>query len=165
MRSHILQNCGTNCDSIIRVVSTIASHLGDKFVGFTIDQHDTATIGFNPLKNQLHNPLQELIDIQRVTDRQGGAIHDLEVTSSPCQPGTSTRFKPGKKLTPFLLTHRSDNSRRGVAVPDDIHIVAGVGRLFVRRFGIDHQGATDLNPITTAKRLPINTDTVDKGAI
>ena len=45
--------------------------------GFLVDEHHHAAVGFDPLKDQIEYAGQELVNVKRVTDRQGGAVHHL----------------------------------------------------------------------------------------
>ena len=51
--------------------------LRSEFVGISINKHDAATIGLDPFEDQLHDALQQLVDIQCVAYGQRRSVHDL----------------------------------------------------------------------------------------
>jgi len=76
-----------------------------KFRG-RVHEHDATAIGLDPFENQLHDPLQKLIDVECVADGQGGAVHYLQVAACPGQPGVLRHF--GLRIensAAFLLAH------------------------------------------------------------
>ena len=78
-----------------------------------IHQHDAAAVGLDPLEDQLHDPLQELIDVERVADGQRRAVHDLQIAPRPGEPGVLRRVGAEvEDLAAFLLRERFDDPRR-----------------------------------------------------
>lgn len=65
----------------------IEPHLGGKLFGLFVEQHDAAAIGFDPFEDQLHDAIEQLVDIERMAYRQGRAIHDLQFATCPGEQG------------------------------------------------------------------------------
>ena len=69
-----------------------------------VHQHDAPPIGLDPLEDQFHDALQELVDVERVADGQGRAVHHLQIASRPGEPGVLRLFRAEfKKPAAFLL--------------------------------------------------------------
>ena len=70
-----------------------------------IDEHDAAAVGFDPLEDQLHDAVQQLIDVERVADGQRRAIHDLQIAARRASQGLSDpSTPPGKYAASFGLS-------------------------------------------------------------
>ena len=54
-----------------------------ELLGVRVDQHDAAAVGLDPLEDQLHDAVEQLVDVLRVADGQRRAIHDLQVAAGP----------------------------------------------------------------------------------
>src|SRR5690606_12340577 len=105
----------------------IAADHRRKLIRLAVEQHDAAAVRFDPLEDQLHDAVEELLDIERVAHGQRRAIHDLQVAAGPRQPGAFARRGRSEDLAPFLLRHRADDARaaavargaRSEMLPDD----------------------------------------------
>ena len=86
--------------------------------GGRVQQHDAAAVGLDPLEDQFHDPVQQLVDVQRVADGQGRAVHDLQVAAGPGQPRVLRQASPVEveDAAALLLrdaSGRSASRRRG----------------------------------------------------
>ena len=109
--------------------------LGPQLFRLLVHQHDAAPIRLDPLEDQFHDPIQQLVDVQRVADRQRRAIHDLEVAAGPGQPGTLQAVGADEDLAAFFLADRLDDARAAVGRirPDDVHVVRLTGSTMNRQ--------------------------------
>jgi len=78
-------------------------HRGRQLLGLAVDQHDATAIGFDPLEDQFQDALEQLVDVQGMTDGQRRAVHHLQVAAGAGQPGTGQRIVVRKDATAFLL--------------------------------------------------------------
>ena len=89
-----------------------AAHLRLQLLRLRVHEHDAAAVGLDPLEDQLHDPLQQLVDVQRVADRQGRAVHHLEIAAGAGQPGILRHLGLGSKIRlPSSWRDRMDDPR------------------------------------------------------
>ena len=130
----------------------IVANFGDQFACWMIHQQNQSSVCFDPLEDQFHDALQQLVDVQGMADFQRGAVHDLQVAAGPGEPRVGGLFGI-EKLTDIVRSSRVKNARFrcvrrcGHDVDTAVHFTSR-GFLEVR---IQHQRASNLNPITTAQ--------------
>ena len=143
-----------------RCAFAIAAHFGPKLLRLRIEQHDAAAVGLDPFENQLHDPPQKLIDIERMADGQGRAIHDLQIAASPGEPLSLRRVRAGHQVgredaAPFFA---ADECRiRERSSPESMPpIFTCAPRLDDGGFaepGEEHHRAADLHLVAAGKLL------------
>ena len=121
------------------VAAPIASDFRGKFTALPDVQQDAAAIGPDPLERQVENPFEQLVDVERATDRLGRLIHQLKVIGAR-----------GERRTSGVLAVARDNPRKvgGGLVADgdrrrDRRPCAG---------GVEQYRAADLDAIAGAQR-------------
>ena len=145
-----------------------AAHLGLELLGLRIDEHDAAAVGLDPFENQFHDPLQQLIDVQRVADGQGRAVHHLEIAADAGQPriwaGSASTWKmrlPSACVTEWMIRERSSRVLAARQMSTPISHLAGV----VGGAGIEHQRAADLHLVAAGERECSHPLAVDEGPV
>ena len=90
----------------------MAADLGHQLPGLEVLEHDAAAVGVDPLEDHLHDPGEQLVDVERVAHGQRRAIHDLQIAAGPGEPGRR-RFVVGRRenLAAFGLVHRVNDPR------------------------------------------------------
>ena len=144
-----------------------ATHLGLQPLMHRVQQHDATAVGLDPLENQLHDPAQQPVDIQGVADRQGRAIHDLQIAARPRQPGILRQFGLGvEHPAPLFLRHRADNPRLvlGRLGCGDVDRLAEVFRL-AGRARVEHQRIAHLNLVAAGQTVLTDSLAVDESAV
>ena len=53
---------------------TGAADFGNERLFHRVHEHDAAAVGLDPFENVVHDPLQQLVDVRRLADRQRGSI-------------------------------------------------------------------------------------------
>ena len=122
-------------------------HLGLKLLGLLVEQHDAAAVGLDPIEDQLHDAIEQLIDVERMADGQRRAVHDLQIAAGPRQPGAATVLVfELKQLAAFLLAHRAHDARAlgGLAPSDDVDLVRQVVGHVLAGIGEQHRRAANL---------------------
>ena len=134
-----------------------------------VHEHDAAAVGLDPLEDQLHDPLQQLVDVQRVADGQRRAVHDLQVAPRPGEPGV-LRHVVGPQLedaAPLGLRKRADDPRL-VCGPLGRSNIDRAREFFlglVRRAGEEHQRAAELHLIAALQDVLTDALAVDERAV
>ena len=59
-----------------------AADLGLQPLLHRVQEHDATAVRLDPLENQLHDAVEQLVDVQRVAHRQRRAIHHLEIAAA-----------------------------------------------------------------------------------
>ncbi len=125
-----------------------APHFREQRLPIGVQQHDAAAIGLHPLENQIEDPLEQLVDVERVADRQRDPVHHLQIALRPGQPRAlrKVRFQI-EELAPLLLGDRPDNVRlvAGQMGRGDVDLFRQILGSVPRRAGIEHQGASQLH--------------------
>ena len=84
---HVVENRLADGDPLVGADALArAADLRLKRLAGRVHQHDAAAVGLDPLEDQLHDPLQQLVDVQRVADGQRRAVHHLQVAPRPGEP-------------------------------------------------------------------------------
>ena len=105
----------------------VAAHLGLELLGLWIEQHDAAAVGLDPLEDQLHDAVEQLIDVERVADGQRRAIHDLQIAAGPGQPGAGRRLRVESRKSRCLPAGSSSGrsaSRRATWLRETMSILS-----------------------------------------
>ena len=133
-----------------------------------VHQHDAPPVGLDPLENQFHDPLQELIDVERMADGQGGTIHDLQIAACPGEPRVLRHF--GLKIedpAAFFLASRlmiRESSSCSLREPILITLARSSSGLFAGA-GKKHQRAAHLQLIAAVEPVLPDALAVDVRAI
>ncbi len=109
----------------------IAAHLGSSCFVSGFEQHDAAAVGLDPFEDQLHDPSEQLVDIERVAHGQGRAIHDLQIAARPGEPLALRRApRDRENAASLLLADRTQNPRTiaGCLARNDIDLRTEVRR-------------------------------------
>ena len=110
---HVVENRLADGDFLVGADALAsAADLGLQQFCRRVHQHDAAAVGLDPLEDQLHDPLQQLVDVQRVADGQRRAVHHLQVAPRPGEPGVLRHF--GLRIedpAAFFLGDRMDDPR------------------------------------------------------
>ena len=105
---------------LVAAVGVVAGppHAGIESPRVRIEEHDATPVGLDPLENQLHDAVQQLVDVQRMADRQGRAVHHLEIAACPGQPGVLRQVGLGvEDPAAFFLRDGVDDPRLVVGRP------------------------------------------------
>lgn len=147
--------------------AAVAADAGFERLRLRIQEQEAAAIGVNPLKDQVHDPPQKLVDVQRMADRQGGAVHDLEIAAGAGEPIALRLVEVGgEKLAAFVLAHGADDSRAlGIAaVGNDLDVfVATGGRVLAA--GVEHDRAAELDLVASGELVALDAAVIDEGAV
>ena len=167
---HIVENRAADFQAFLLMIQTlapVAADLGHEFGSLLILEHDATTIGFDPFEDQFHDPVQQLVDIQRVAHGQGRAVHDLKIAASSRQPRTFRFVEAADDLAAFFVADRADDSRPGRAcrLPNDVDFVSQAERRRIIAAGEYHQGPPQLYPVAAYQRVFSDLVTIDKAAV
>ena len=66
-----------------------ADGLGLELAGVVVAQHDAAAVGVDGAEDQLHDALEQLIEVEDVADGLDGLVHDAEVGQRVFEPGSA----------------------------------------------------------------------------
>ena len=142
--------------------------LGTSWLGLRVLEHDAAAVGVDPLEDHVHDPRQQLVDVERVADGQGRAVHDLQIAAGPGEPGRGGFVgRRGEDLAPFRLGHRVDDPRAvvlGVA-GDDVDLVGQVFDAVFGHAGVEQQRAAELHLVAAGQLVLADLPAVDEGAV
>ena len=101
----------------------------DQLLAGRVDEHDATTVGFDPIENQPHDPVEQLVDIERVAHGQGRTVHHLQVIAAVREPhiGRNVGFRV-VQVVARLVTHRADDARAvvGLLPGDNIDFLGDV---------------------------------------
>ena len=160
---HVVENRAT--DGHRRGVAdlAVAAGLGPQLLRLRIEQHHAAAIRLHPFEDQLQNTAEQLVDVERVADRQRRAIHHLHIAAGPRQPAVLgvVGGEDGQVLP--IVAHRADDPRALVALGCDDVDQPHRRHLVVLR--VDHDGPPDLNLVAACQFGPLHLAVVEVGAV
>ena len=141
--------------SLAAAALAVAAHLGQQLSGGRIDEHHAAAIGFDPIEDQPHDAIQQLIDVERMAHRQRRAVDHLQVAaaSQPLIP-RNIQLRLDQRAT-GLLAHRAHDARMfvGLLPGDDFDLSRDVAARIAGRRGVQQLRAADLQLIAGGQRL------------
>ena len=128
--------------------------MGTSLLGLGVLEHDAAAVGVDPLEDHLHDPGEQLVDVERVAHGQRRAIHDLQIAAGPGEPGRGGLVGGrGEDLAAFRLGHRVDDPRAVVfdVAGDDVDLVGEVFEPVVGDAGVEQQRAAELHLVAAGQ--------------
>ena len=164
---HVVEDCATDGHCSGGPGVAVAPGLRMERASLGIEEHDAAAIRFDPFKHQLQDAVEQFVDVECVADRQGGAIHHLQVAAGPGQPAVVCVF--GHRLAhgtkQGLIAHGTHDPRAIVAGggADDVDI--GRQRQIGRFKGEGEHAAADMNLVAAAEIGPLDPAVVDERAV
>ena len=96
-----------------------ADGLGLQLAAVGVAQHDAAAVGLDRAEDQLHDAVEQLIEVEDVADGLDGLVHDAEVGQGGLQPRPLDLLRLGEDAAAFGLADGLDDGRR------QLHVVAG----------------------------------------
>ena len=66
--------------------AAVATGLRLQLAAVGVEKHDASAVGLDPLEDELEDPPEELVDVERVADGERRPVHHLEVAAGPGQP-------------------------------------------------------------------------------
>ena len=142
--------------------------LGHELARVEVLQHDAAAVGIDPFEDHLHDPGQQLIDIERVAHRQRGAIHDLQIAAGAGQPGRRRLVvRRREDFAALGLVHRVHDPRAVLlGVPrDDVDLVGQVLDAAFGDAGVEQQRAAELQLVAAGQLVLLDLLAVDERAV
>ena len=133
-----------------------------------VHEHDAAAVRLDPLEDQLHDPLEQLVDVQRVAHRQGGAVHDLEVAPRRASHEFwgSSAWRSKMRLPSCCVNERTMWARSpGSAAGPMLTTVGQVLLRLLGRAGVEHQRAAELELVAAAEPMVADPLAVDERAV
>src|SRR5947208_16197286 len=89
--------------------SAPANRLRLKLAGVVIAQHDAATIRLDGIEDQVHDLLEQLIEIEDMADGLDRLVHDAEVRQTRLEPGALGLLGLRENAAAFRLANRLDD--------------------------------------------------------
>ena len=156
----IRRRAGRRCGSAAR---------GDRAAGLVrIEEHDATPVGLDPLENQLHDAVEQLVDVQRMADRQGRAVHHLEIAACAGQPGVLRQVGLGvEDPAAFFLRDGVDDPRWSSSAADggNVDRTADTAVGLLGGPGVEHQGRPHLHLIAAGQQMLLHPFPVDEGPV
>ncbi len=136
--------------------------------GLGTDQHDAAAVGFDEFEDQLHDAMQQLVDVQSVADGQSGAIHELQIAPRTCQPGALGNV--GGDLEEMAALFLGDGMHdvgliAELAIGRDRDLVTQVDQGAGGALGVEHQRAADLDLVAALQAMGLDRSPIDECAV
>ena len=142
----------------------VAAGLGAEFAGRGIEEHDAAAVGFHPLEDQLQDAAEQLVDVERMADRERRPVHHLEVAAGPCQPAV-VRILGGGQGDRVVFPHRADDPRPVGGVGGRHDVDGRKRRRVFAVFGVDEHRPADPDPVAAGEFGPFDAGVVEVGAV
>ena len=165
----IIENRLRNGDPLVGLhAAAVATDLGHELLRLRVLEHDAAAIGVDPFKDHVHDPRQQLVDVERVAHGQGRAVHDLQIAAGPSQPGRRVLvFGRSEDLAPLGLGHGVDDPRAVVldVAGHDVDLVGEVLELVVGHAGVEQERAAELHLVAARQLMLADLAAVDEGAV
>ena len=139
----------------------VATGLGPQFPALGIEQHDAAAVGFDPFEDELEDPAEKLVDVERVAHRQRRAIHHLEIAAGSGEPAV-LRLLRGGEHDRVVLAHRPHDpgAVAGLGGGHDVHGREHLG--IVPVLGIDQHGPAEADAVAAGELQPLDAGVVDE---
>ena len=157
-------------DLVAAVAGVVAGppHAGIESLRVRIEEHDAAAVGLDPLENQLHDAVEQLVDVQRMADGQGRAVHHLEIAAGPGQPGVLRQVGLGvEDPAAFFLRDGVDDPRLvvGGGRGGDIDRTADRAVGLLGGAGVEHQRRPHLHLVAAGQEMLVHPFAVDEGPV
>ena len=166
---HVVQDRLGNGDLLLGADALAgAADLGGQLLGVRVQEHHAAAVGLDPLEDQIHDPLQELVDVQRVAHGQGRAVHHLEVAPARASQEVCGGLGVALQDTAALLVRqRADDPRLvpGELRQGDVDLCGEVFAGVLGGAGEEHQRAADLHLVAAGQRGTLHPLAVDEGPV
>ena len=139
-----------------------------ELTGVRSAEHDAAPIRLDGAEDQLHDPLEKLIQVENMADGLDGLIHDAQVGQSVFEPGSARLVRLGQDAAALGFTDRFDDGRRQLVVlaSDHANLVGQVrgGPVAGPAGGVDEDALADEDVIAGVHHRLVDFLVVDKRA-
>ena len=161
---HVVENRAADLHRRRIAGLAVAAGLRPEFAALGVEQHDAAPIGLHPLEDQLEDPAEEFVDVERVAHCQRRAIHHLEVAAGLRQPAV-LRLLRGGEHDRIILPHRPHDPGAVARLGGGHDVDRGEHRGIVTVLRVDQDGSAEPNAVATGEFRSLDTGVVDERAV